>query len=45
MRKHLMGRPPGSPNKSPRELEAESKRLAEKAKLKRQIEKLKKSKK
>lgn len=37
-----MGRPPGSKNKIPRELEAEAKRLLEKAKLMRRIEKLKK---
>jgi hypothetical protein len=35
-----MGRTPGAKNKTPREMEAEAKRLMEKAKLKRQIEKL-----
>jgi hypothetical protein len=35
-------RTPGAKNKTPRELEAEAKHLQEKAKLKRQIEALKK---
>ena len=39
-----MGRTPGATNKTPRELDAEAARLKEKAKLKRQIEKLKKQK-
>lgn len=38
-----MGRPKGSKNRTPRELEAEANRLAEKAKLLRKIDKLKKS--
>lgn len=37
-----MGRTPGAKNKTPRELEAEAKRLMEKAKLMRKIEALKK---
>ena len=37
-----MGRPPGSKNRTPRELLAEAKRLEEKAKLKARIEKLQK---
>jgi len=41
----MMARPKGSTNKTPRELEAEAKRLAEKAKLKKRIEKLEKDKK
>lgn len=40
-----MARTPGAKNRTPRELEAEAKRLMEKAKLKRQIEALKKDKK
>jgi hypothetical protein len=38
-----VARTPGANNKSPRELEAEAKRLLEKAKLMRKIEKLKKA--
>ena len=37
-----MARTKGATNKTVREIEAEAKRLAEKAKLKKQIEKLKK---
>jgi hypothetical protein len=37
-----MGRPAGSPNKTPRELQAEARRLAEKAKLLKRLKKLKK---
>lgn len=37
-----MGRPPGAKNRTPRELEAEARRLMEKAKLQRKIEALKK---
>ena len=37
-----MARTKGATNKTPRELEQEAKRLAEKAKLKKQIDKLKK---
>jgi len=37
-----MGRPKGAKNKTPRELEAEAKRLKEKAKLLKKIDKLKK---
>ena len=37
-----MGRTPGAKNKTPRELEAEARRLREKAKLMRKIEVLKK---
>ncbi|MDX6286046.1 MAG: hypothetical protein QOG53_1531 [Frankiales bacterium] len=37
-----MARTPGARNKTPRELEAEAKRLKEKAKLMRKIEALKK---
>lgn len=37
-----MARPPGAKNRTPRELDAEAKRLKEKAKLMRQIEALKK---
>ena len=37
-----MARPFGAKNRTPRELEAEAKRLMEKAKLKRKIEALKK---
>lgn len=37
-----MGRPKGSKNKTARELETEGKHLIEKAKLKKQIEALKK---
>lgn len=36
----MMGRPKGSKNKTPRELEAEAKRLKEKARLLKKIEKL-----
>ena len=36
-----MPRPKGSPNKSPRELEAEARRLLEKAKLLKKLKKLK----
>ena len=38
-----MPRPKGSPNKSPRELKAEAKRLMEKAKLQERLNKLKKA--
>lgn len=38
-----MGRPPGSKNKTPRELKTEGKHLIEKGKLKEKIEKLKKN--
>ncbi len=40
-----MGRPKGSPNRSPRELRAEAKRLNEKANLLEKMAKLKKDKK
>ncbi|HWX65758.1 MAG TPA: hypothetical protein VNZ27_04940 [Rhodanobacter sp.] len=40
-----MGRPKGSKNKTPRELEAEAKKLNQVATLKRRIEKLTKPKK
>jgi hypothetical protein len=36
-----VGRTPGAKNRTPRELEAEAKRLLEKAKLMRKLEKLK----
>lgn len=39
-----MGRPPGSKNRTPRELRAEAKRLTEKAKLLDRLDKLKKQK-
>jgi len=39
-----MGRTPGAKNRTPRELEAEAKRLAKEAKLKKQIEELKQKK-
>ena len=39
-----MGRPKGSPNRTPRELRAEAKRLTEIAKYKEKLEKAKKKK-
>lgn len=41
-REAYMPRPKGSPNKSPRELTAEGKRLIEQAKLKARVSKLEK---